>query len=313
MGRDQVMDAEYTATSRDDEFHVLDATEWWMVETVWFAFTIPERRMNGVVYLVCRPSMGVCALHVNVFDDTGHAPQSQRYWRSLWQLPLPKSLVRFDMAPVGLKFEVLEPLTRYRVQYEDGPEIAVDFTWSALVPPRMAGPDHIDQFGRVEGRLVLNGETIPIDCLQMRDRSWKRRSDLEGRVGGYTYGLASKDLAFLVGSSGVEETKAAGGGWILRDGQMHDVVGGERRILARGDAGEPLRLALSLQDRAGRTLEAEGDCVARAEMNVSGNIFAWDSLVQWRFDGQTCWGEDQDVWTPAAWRASPHGARRSRG
>lgn len=302
---------QHIAVPEDDEFHAFDAAEWWTVETVWFAFTVPERALNVVVYLVTRPAMGICALHINAFDPSGREPWENRYWRSLWQLPLPKSLSSIHMPDVGFRLEVIEPLTRYRIRYQSE-QMRFDVTWAALVPPRMAGPTHIDQFGRVTGELVLEGQTIPVDCLQMRDRSWTRRSDLEGRTGGYTYGLGSAASGFLMVSGLEGASYQTKGGWLLRDGVMRDLRSGERRVVRRGEAGEPLEVLMSAIDNDGRAFEAVGECVSRSAMYVNGNIFSWDSLVRWTFDGGTCWGEDQDVWTPESWRDYRRPARARR-
>jgi hypothetical protein len=298
---------QHFAIAEDDEYHSFDPDEWWSLETVWFAFTVPERALNVVIYLVTRPAMGVCALFLNAFDPSGREPWENRYWRTLWQLPLPKSLMAIDLSEVGFSLQAIEPLTRYHIRYQSR-QMSFDVTWSALVPPRMSGPTHIDQFGRVTGELVLDGETIAVDCLQMRDRSWTRRSDLEGRHGGYTYGLASAGSAFLMSSTAAgDDRHVARGGWLLRDGTMEELREGERRIIRRGPAGEPLEVAMSGTDVAGRRFEAVGECVSRSAMHVSGNIFSWDTLVRWSFDGETCWGEDQDVWTPEGWRDQRRG------
>ena len=34
---------------------------------------------------------------------------------------------------------------------------------------------HFDQAGHVAGTMVLRGETVPIDCYSVRDRSWGPR------------------------------------------------------------------------------------------------------------------------------------------
>jgi hypothetical protein len=99
-----------------------------------------------------------------------------------------------------------------------------------------------------------------------------------------------------------DDIHKARGGWLLRDGVMSELQSGERHVMRRGDAGEPLEIVVRAVDMDGRRFEALGECVSRSAMNVSGNIFSWDTLVKWTFEGGTCWGEDQDVWTPELWR-----------
>ena len=49
------------------------------------------------------------------------------------------------------------------------------------------------------GELRLRGETLAVDGLGMRDRTWsERREDRRERGSGYTYGHVSADEQFLV-------------------------------------------------------------------------------------------------------------------
>lgn len=288
------------AIEADDELHPLDPAEWWAIETLWFAFTVPERALNGVVYLVCRPSMGVSSLQINIFDQSGHLPWENRHWRALWHLPMPASLRRFEMVGTGFAFEVLEPLTRYRLSYA-AENVSFDLDWEALIPPRLTNGNHIDQFGRVTGTLRLDGEEIAVDCMQMRDRSWSRRSDLEGIQGAYTYALASGEHALLMASALDGEVCRAKGGWLLRDGHLSELAEGTRAVIKRGVENEPLEVEMRGIDRDGRSFTACGRSISRSVMHTSGNILAWDSLMEWSLDGTDCWGEDQDVWTPRSW------------
>ena len=58
-------------------------------------------------------------------------------------------------------------------------DVSFDLRYDALMQPmltREAPPfnhgTHIDQPGRVSGRMVLRGEEVAVDCIAMRDRSW---------------------------------------------------------------------------------------------------------------------------------------------
>ncbi|WP_242129800.1 hypothetical protein [Sphingobium sp. Sx8-8] len=290
----------------DDEHHPSEPDEWWNIETVWFAFTIPERALNCVIYLIIRPSMGVCALQINIFDNTGFEPWRARHFRSLWHLPIPPSLQHIDMSDVGFWLDVVEPLTEYHIRYQHN-NASFDITWRALVHPTLVDGNHIDQFGRVVGSLILDEEQISVDCIQMRDRSWKRRSDLEGRRGAYTYALHSRENGLLMtsGYAGDRSVAPRGGGWLLRDGRASPLAIGSRSVIERGPEGQPLDLVLEGEDQDRRPFRAVGRSLSRSIMHTSGNILSWDSLVQWDLDGLQCWGEDQDVLTPETWGDFP--------
>ncbi len=311
---------------QDDELHPPGTDDPWIIETAWFSFMEPARRMAGTVYLACRPNLDVCSLHVNVFDATAYEPWRVPYWRSLWQLPMPSSLNPCELKEAGLRIDVLQPLWKYRIQYGDVPELELDLIFEGLRDSHMRGDSHLDQPGHVTGTLKLQGKPMAIDCFQMRDRTWAtRRSDLEGNRGGYTYGIGGAESGFQTYSRGEgasalttpagdirSNTPLSGddhdiqpilAGYLLREGRLDTLVSGERRVVARGGAGEPLGIDLKATDDQGRFFEAEGSCESRMLLTVNGGMLAWDSLVKWSFDGGVCWGEDQDIWTPRLWRA----------
>ncbi len=68
--------------------------------------------------------------------------------------------------------------------------------------------------------------------------------------------------------------------------------------------GIPTRVMIEAEDRLGRTLVAEGECVNRFAFQASSNLHAWMSLTRWSFDGVEATGEDQDIWSPDLVRLS---------
>src|SRR5690606_33110884 len=125
------------------------------------------------------------------------------YFRTWWHLPIPEDadLTRLEL-PNGLRYEVVEPLTSYRVAYADDDEIELEFTFEALHPPHpvgvvAGGRGHLDQFGRVRGELTLAGERIEIDCVEMRDRTWGPRRESRKRTFlTYSYGAEAAGNGF---------------------------------------------------------------------------------------------------------------------
>src|SRR3546814_12377958 len=94
---------------------------------------------------------------------------------------------------------------------------------------------HLDQLGRVTGQLVLHGRTIPIDCIEMRDRSWTPRRETSSRTRrGYTYGADGDGRGFYVATS-VAPGSGAGtdeviGGYLLQAGEVVQVGRGRRAV-----------------------------------------------------------------------------------
>jgi hypothetical protein len=301
------------ASPRDDRFHppARDDPHW--SETSWYGFQVPERRLAGAVYPLFRPNLGTCSLSVHVWDDGAHEPWRVRYARCLWHLPMPAGELD-DCELAGLSLRCLEPLRRYRVQYADGERLALDLEYEGVVPPHALSVDpargHVDQPCRVRGRLRLDGEEIPVDGYDMRDRSWHVRDDLGSTRAGYAYAIAG-DRALHAMSFGDEaETVVAGFWWC--DGRQAPLTGGRRSVLARDPTrGFPLRVAIEARDGDGRDLRAQGTCLSRLAFQATPGMFAWMSLVEWDVNGVRVFGADQDIWSPDRFPVHSDSARAS--
>jgi hypothetical protein len=287
------------ASPADDHFHSpTDADPHWS-ETAWFGFAVPERRIAGTIYPLFRQNLGTCSVAVYVWDDRSHEPWRVPYGRCLWHEPMPDGdLTRLEVA--GLRTTCLEPLTRYRVEYEDGDRLHLDLTYEGLSPPHapLVTParGHLDQPCRVRGRIVLRGEEIAVDGFEMRDRSWHVRDDRQTTRASYSYGI-SGDESFLAGGFHDGEQTRIVTGFLVRDGEKADLVGGTRRVLSREGA-IPLRVAIEAEDRLGRRLDTIGRCVSRLANQATPGMFAWMSLTDWELGGKRIWGEDQDISSP---------------
>src|SRR5918992_250048 len=78
---------------------------------------------------------------------------------------------------------------------------------------------HFDQVGRVRGSIVLHGDSLPIDCLAMRDRSWGPRPENRPRQAAYVTGAASADHAFLAVTNPGPEGDRVAYGFLRREGR----------------------------------------------------------------------------------------------
>ena len=273
-----------------------------MDETAWFGFCVPERRLAGAVYPLFRPNLGICAVGVHVWDDRATHPSEVLYSKTAWHLPMPDHDLTHLRLANGLRYDQLEPLRRYAIAFADD-ELELSLEFEALHPPcaPMLGPHgHLDQAGRVTGSLTVGGELIPVDCFDMRDRSWSVRSDTGPVAAGYDYAVASADHAVQAMSVTSGDQGIVLAGYHLRDGELHPLTGGTRTV--ERDHGLPVRVHLEVTDAGGRTVAATGTPVNRFAFQSSPNYFAWMSLTQWAIDGAEAWGEDQDVWSPDRWR-----------
>src|SRR3546814_6252620 len=105
----------------------------------------------------------------------------------------------------------------------------------------------------------------------MRDRSWTPRRETSSRTRrGYTYGADGDGRGFYVATSvapGSEDgTDEVIGGYLLQDGEVVPVTGGERRV-ARDDQHRPSGVVLEMATANGMT--AVSGAVERSEEHTS--------------------------------------------
>jgi hypothetical protein len=92
------------------------------------------------------------------------------------------------------------------------------------------------------------------------------------------------------------------GGYLVRDGQLGELVSGVRRVVERR-SGAPLRVVLDATDDRGRDLHAEGDVrTALRWLGWPGRMTFW-TLTDWHWDGIRGYGEDQEFFAREQVRA----------
>jgi hypothetical protein len=299
---------EWGLTPEDDMFHPGDLDDPWWTETVWYAFFVPERKVVGYVYLVFRPNKNVQAGGVIVYDDTAALPWDLPVMDYDWHNAIPESLdLRDATLESGLHHLVVEPGQHYEVTYASR-EVELDLTFRAVMKPHviLATPPfnkgHIDAIMHVTGTLVLRGETLTVDSLAMRDRSWGQRKDGKQPTVGYEYATADPDNGFLaVSVSRATDVYEITTGYLMREGVWSHVSEG-RRHLERDADGRPVAVRIEATDQLGRTLEAEGRAMNVQVFCPYPSMFDMNSLVDWNWDGRQGWGEIQDCWLPRRWR-----------
>jgi len=297
-------------TERDDRFHFDEmGGDWWATETAWFSFCRPERRLGGWLYTLARPNIGTVAGGAWVWDDSAHLPWEVLYSAnySALQLPRDQDLNNITL-PTGVSIRVIEPCMSYALGYDDGPRLQASLRFDGVMPPEsltttgstFGHSHHFDQIGRVSGQLVLHGESIAIDCLAVRDRTWGRRPEDRPRQAAYVTGVANAAHGFLAVTSAETEPNPVAYGFLRRDGRTVRLTQGERRIERDAANGWISRIELHARDAEGRELVAVGEPVNRIIINRHTFIDV-NSLVRWDLDGELGWGEDQDMWPVHRW------------
>jgi hypothetical protein len=283
----------------DEAFHPAGEDPHWN-ESGWFGFAIPERDINGFVYYFHDVRTGVAGGGPAIWDPTGEQTYDCLFYDWRWVQPPTGALDFADFRlPNSLRHEMLEPMARYRLSYAElGLELELE--WSSIMEPRILGdasPEHcrFDQPGRMRGTATLNGEQLEVDCFSMRDRTWGPHRPGARRSGDYLWAIAGDDAHWhaITMSGRKAPVDNVIGGYLVRDGQLGELVSGERRVIERR-SGAPQRVVLDARDDRGRDLHAEGEVrTALRWLGWPGRMTYW-TLTHWQWDGVTGWGEDQE-------------------
>ena len=169
----------------DDCYHPL-SDDPYETETNWWSFNIPARKIGCWLHTPYYPNRKTVTWRIFVWDERGYDPARMAYFKKVEEAPMPDApdLREITFPGDGYSLKMLEPGTRYHLQYAD-PEraFALDFTFTGVHPPRRFEPGeppfiqtpHYDQLGRVVGTMQLDGEEIAIDSWSVRDRTWGPR------------------------------------------------------------------------------------------------------------------------------------------
>jgi hypothetical protein len=305
----------------DDGFRPRTDDPFWN-ESAWFSFMVPERSITGFVYFYHRPNIGYSVGGCGFWDPTGEETYNCRYFDWGEPFPLAGSMYDFTLGN-GLSARCTEALKSFEFSYRSqhswegrGSDLELDLAYEAFMPPHNTGlpagsedlgKGHYEQPGRMRGTLRYEGELIDVDCWSERDRSWGPRRLGKNPRGHFPWAIASETSGFqllAVSDLPPDQDPVIGtaepviSGWYLKDGIYGHVTAGAGHVAVteRTPEGRPDRLECHATDHLGRTLEAQGR--ARNMFNFNGYEFLmlWWGMVEWEFDGQTAFGEEQDYW-----------------
>ena len=268
--------------------------------------------MAGWLYVQVRPNIGTVSGGAFVYGPGAWGAWEQPYYayQQFQAVPDPFDL-RDVTFPNGVSVRCLESGQSYDLGYRfrDHTEFTAALHFEGLTapvphlvgaPPFVGGSSHFDQHGRVTGELQLLGETIPVDCIAVRDRSWGRRPEHVGRSGGrlsYVFGSTSDDEAFLVfcrpDGSG-EDREQLSTGYLLRDGSLQRLASATRINHRDAVTGGIDELIIQATDEAGRRLHVSGTAMSRFALVT--NHLCVNTFLRFDVDGRVGHGEDQDVW-----------------
>jgi hypothetical protein len=308
-------------TPQDEYFH--DRSQWpgwdektgyWFNESGLFDFSVPEHDMSGFFYVHHRVNREFLWCGVALWDPSGEQ-EHDCLWNDFTVRPLPKGSQVWDFAidngVTVVTSECVEPLKTYHFTYKaDGAEI--DITWNALMEPvempvpedwQEWAPKHYDHFGRMTGKVKVEGGEYDVDCWSGHDRSFGPHKMTATGRGTWCWGVASEQRGFIghvLSDYPPEEdpvfgtTEEVKGGWYMEDGKVGHFVSGERTA-ERGPDSRVLREVIDAKDEHGREVHIEG--TARNHLWFTGfpECPWWWSFIDWEINGEKGYGETQDT------------------
>lgn len=304
-----------TFSADDDHLHAPGQKHSW-TETSWWSFHIADRALAGWLYVQVRPHQRTTAGGAFVYDAQSSLPWQLPYYAMFDHQRLPADLdLTHARLESGVSIDCVDPGMIYDLAYRfrDQTDFVASLRFEGLIPPfpylsgtpPFSASSHFDQPGRLTGMIELHGETIEVDCLSLRDRSWGPRPEHWGRGGRMSYAFATMDprnglLAFShpSGEDPFTERESITTGYLLQDGVAARLVGGFRQSVRDPRTRMVRSIDLEVHDDLGRTARAHGQ--ARSAMVLARHRVTFNTLLEWT-DGQgrSGWGEDQDLWPVA--------------
>lgn len=292
-----------------------------LVETCFVGFNVPEADIHCLNYLWLHPNMQLMSggvwcwqgvkerqLEAELFDMRDFMPDT----------PITTGCGDIDAItlPSGYRYEVLTPLEKVRLTYDDPSRgNAFDVTLDAIMPPAMLPSNkHFDQAMRTSGHVTLRGRRHAIDGYTVRDRSWAEARTEDPAPLPAIHWLAmtfSDDFAIHV--TGLEDVATApwrdrftadetlpaamNRGWVWSGGELKALASASIRTEWAPRGGQRAH-TLDVVDADGRAYAITGTVTARCPWNTWSNVHMSIGLARWECEGQVGWGDSQTaMWT----------------
>ena len=306
-----------TFTDNDDYLHPeLVVRGGTCTETQYFGFYVPEANIYGFTYFWLRPNLN--AIMGGIFICEGiKRNHIQAELFDFHQNILHTEVITDDLRhyklPNSYEVEVLEPGKRMRLRYDDPVlQNKVDLAITAASPVAMrANNKHFEQAMHYKGSLTLRGKTHQVDCYNVRDRSW---GELRPEVGmelpplTWTTGCFGPDFAFncsafdhpdrnpvTMKALPITEEMAFNDGWIWRNGELVKITSINKLTQRDPVNGRPLSHDMLAVDVNGREYHIKGTVTAGLPQSFWPNCLSHMGMTRWDCDGNTGWGDTQEI------------------
>lgn len=298
----------------DAEFHFKPDSHWQWVETIALPFHLPGTTIGGIVYVVTRPMLGVCACDVSLHDRITDLWEEQLYIDNQQHLPCPKSLLDFTL-PNGLSITASEPTRRYHARYQGIDDTSFDLDFQAIHEPYdLNDPDmdplaaarhgpawdtswsgHYDVTYRIRGRLIVRGRQYEVDCVDTGDRSWGPRPERDNSSVIWWHASFGESLtAHLFVAHDLARTGDFGklvSGYVMEDGKTYGMT--ECRGRQEYRKAVPMGGELEIVDVRGRTFRMTYSALNACYWAPYPSNTYLQSLMRVNCDGRAGYGVQQ--------------------
>lgn len=283
-------------------------------ETSYYGFNIPEHRINGEIYLWFHPVLRVMSASIYIWKGDKPATLACEYVNHHHYLPMPTGPIDdFEVAEVGLRIRVLEPLKSVLLECSDRDRgVSFRVQMDAVAPPAgRPGGFHFTQAMRTRGSLDLYGERFEIDGYFSRDRSWGQERRETSRVGPpftWMVGVFDDDFAFhatafdspeagpeWLSRYPIEPGRNLGWGYVWRDRQLFSLTAARKSTLRKADGVTPSGYSLVLEDSGGATHRLRGEVAACMPWQTWQNMNVFFCMTRWESERGVGWGDSQDI------------------
>jgi hypothetical protein len=312
-------------TDADLDFHNHNSPDFDHAETLFLIFSIPEARISGNAYVLCRPNAGVCLSSIYVHQGMHANAWTVDYSDAPMHVKCPETMANFTLSN-GLSVKGSNGARDYHFQYDGRERLCrFDLQFTGLMDPfdpldplqnpmlEAFGGDpeastgagdswtkgHYDLVGRIEGELELYGHKFAVSCVDGLDRSWGPRAEWNSAPVSWMHLTFGDDLAFhlvvtldVVGRQTVYTTFRFG--YAVVDGEVCAITAAEVDAESLGMLG--IHRVVRITDARGRQWEMVGAAIAAAPWHTAYTSFiSFQSLYRWTMGGRIGFSNVTDV------------------
>ena len=312
-------------TAADLDFHNQNSPDFDHAETLFLIFSVPEARISGNAYILCRPNAGICLSSVYIHQGMHATAWTVDYSDAPMHVKCPETMADFTLSN-GLSVKAGNGARDYRFRYDGRDGLCrFDLQFTGLMDPfnpldpaqnpmlevfsndpeasTGAGDSwtkgHYDLVGKIEGELELYGHKFNVSCVDGLDRSWGPRAEWNSAPVSWMHMGFGEDLAFhLVVSlevvSGQQIYTTFRFGYAVVDGEVSAIVKAEVEAESIGMLG--MHRVVRITDAKGRQWEMVGAAIAAAPWHTAYTSFiSFQSLYRWTMKDRVGFSNVTDV------------------